>query len=171
MTPRTEQVLNQYAAYFDLKVEYVDLPDNVSAFLQPGPDPRYIFVSSRKTRSDNAFSIAHELGHYVMHHERPPRDIRPRYLKIQWTSKLMSKLSRLLSRWVRRKFDAEWEADLWAFLFLFYIGATDDVFAFIESYPKKDFLFWCTVCGIIYCGIKRRIQVFSHRLFYPVWTE
>jgi hypothetical protein len=168
MTPRTEQWLNKFADYFGLQIEYVfDLPDNVAGVLQSGPDPRYIIVNARKSRSEQAFTIAHEMGHYVMHHDRPPWDILPWYMKIQWKSPLMSKASRTLNRWVRRKFGVEWQADLWAFMLLCLIGARDDLLAINENHPEKSLTFWCTCLGLAYAGIKRRITGFFQKIFNP----
>ena len=171
MTPRTEQILDVTAKYFDLQIEKVDLPDNVPGFLQPGPDPRYIFVNAHKPRSDQALTIAHELGHYVMHLNRPPWNIIPWYLKIQWKSQRLSKFSQMVSRCVRRECGPELQADFWAFLFLWSIGAGDDVIAIAEIYPKKRPLIWFTGATMTYFGIKRRIKSFLQRLFNPSWAQ
>jgi hypothetical protein len=166
MTPRTEQILNQFADYFGLQIEYVfDLPDNVAGLLQSGSNPRYIFVNARKSRSEQAFTIAHEMGHYVMHHDRQPWDILPWYLRIRWKSPLMSKVSRTLTRLVKMHYGPEFQADLWAYVILWHIGASDDLLAITEMYPQKSPLFWLSSWGVIYGGLKRLIKSFFQRLF------
>lgn len=172
MTPRTEQMLKDSAAYLDLHIEYVaELPDNVCGFLEPGPDPRYVFINARKPHSDQAFTIAHELAHYVLHFDRPPRNIQPWYLNIQWKSERMSKFSQKINRSVRRGCGREFQADLWAFLLLWRIGAADDLIAIAEIYPKKRPLFWLTRAGVICFGMTRIIKSFFRRLFNPFWPQ
>jgi len=57
------------------------------------------------------------------------------------------------------------------FLLLIRIGATDDLLAITEIYPKKTSLFWFSVLGMIYCGIKRRTKNLFQRLFHPTWEQ
>ena len=143
MTPRTEQILKNAAAYFDLHIEYVnDLSDKVAGLLKSEPDLGYIVINVNKPRCDQVFTIAHEIGHYVIHVDRPPVDMVPWYLKIQWRSAWLCKRCRVLGRCVQRKFGREWQADFWAFVFLFHIGAVDDLIAIQEMYPQKRGLFW-----------------------------
>jgi len=169
MTPNTEQGLSRFAEYFDLQIEYVDdLPDNVPGFLQPGLDLNYILINANKPRSDQVFTIAHELAHYVMHLNRPPKDFAPWYLKIQWENKWLSKFSRMASRWLRLKLTPEWQADVWAFIFLFHIGARDDLIAITEMYPKKSGMFWYAALFVTYHGITQRIKNFFRGLFTPL---
>ena len=167
MTPKTEQILKDLAGYYDLQIEYVtDLPDNLSGFLQPGSDSCHVVVNANKPPSDQVFTIAHELAHYVMHLNRPPKDFAPGYLKTPWENKWLSKFSRLSNRWIRWKLNPEWQADLWAFIFLLYIGATDDLVAITEMYPKKSGMFWWAVATMLYCGIKQRIKNFFRGLLH-----
>jgi hypothetical protein len=158
MTPRTEQTLKQVADYFDLQIEYVaDLPDNVPGFLEPSPHPRYIFVNARKTSHDQAFTIAHELAHYIMHTDGRARNLMPWYLRPSVTPRFMVQVSRTAERWMRQKFDVEWQADLWAFMLLWRIGAADDLLAIIKLYPQKNRMFWYSGAATVYTNAKRRI--------------
>lgn len=162
MKRTTEQALARLAetaGYFDLLIEYVaDLPDNVPGFLQPGPDPRFILVNASKSPSEQAFTIAHEIGHYVMHANRPIPAFLPWYLNIRWQSPSLSKFSSRARRWIRRVFDAEWQADLWAFILLLQIGAADDVMAIIALYPKKTVMLWHSIAALIFSRIKGRTK-------------
>jgi hypothetical protein len=148
-----------------------DLPDKVAGFLQSGSDPRYIFVNARKSPSEQVFTIAHELAHYIMHLDRKPWVIRPWYLKIKWQAPLAVRISGRLERLVRLGFGREWQADLWALAFLWEIGATDDLLAFMDSHPEKSALCWTTGLVMVYVRIKRRIKDFFQILFYPAGAQ
>jgi hypothetical protein len=168
MTPRTELILKALAEHHGLEIEHVDdLPDKVAGFLQSGSDPRYIFVNARKSPSEQVFTIAHELAHYIMHLDRKPWVIRPWYLKIKWKAPLAVRISRTLTRLVRIHYGPEFQADLWAYVILWQIGARDDLLAITEMYPKKNSLFWLSSWGVIYGGLKRLIKSLFQRMFNP----
>jgi IrrE N-terminal-like domain len=164
MTPRTEKTLHLLASHFGLQIEYIsDLPDNVSGFLQPGLNPRYIFVNANKPRCDQTLTIAHELAHYVIHFNRTAPNFIPWYLDYPWKSKDMIESSRETKEFLLQHFDLEWQADFWAFILLWQIGATDDLVAITELYPKKNWMFWYSATAAIVGGIKQRIKNFFQR--------
>lgn len=143
MTPRTEQTLKEIAYYFDLQIKYVtDLPDNVLGFLEPGSNPHYIVVNAHKPRSDQALTVAHELGHYVLHLDRPRRNVVPGYLDYPWKSERIGQITQKIKTVIKRLVTPEWEADMWAFSLLWQIGAVDDLIAITEIYPRKKTIFW-----------------------------
>lgn len=158
MTPKTRQTLESLASHFDLRIEYVsDLPDKVPGCLQSGPEPRYIFINASKPACDQAFTIAHELAHYVLHVGRKPMVFLPAHLNLLWKTKLLHKLAQLTERWTRQKFDVEWQANLWAFILLWQIGAVDDLCDLVQLYPDKKRMFWYSCAATVYSGIKRRV--------------
>jgi hypothetical protein len=158
MNIKSEKRLQSLVEHLSLKIEYLnDLPDNVPGFLQPGEDPRFIFVNARMSRSDQAFTITHELAHYVMHVGRPPCYYLPRYLNWLRRSERTKDIADTTERFMRRKFNIEWQADLWGFIMLWQIGAVDDLLALKEAYPEKRWMFWYSFAATLHAGIKRRL--------------
>jgi len=165
MKPKSKQQLRRYLEYFDLQVKYVHLPEKVSGFLQPGPDPQYIFLNEDKPQSDHAFTVAHELGHYVMHFDRPARNRMPTYLDYPWESTLLREATQMTKSWAEPFFAPEGEADAWAFAFLLKLGAVDDVLSILELYPKKFWIFFLICMISAYDGFKLRTKTFFRILF------
>ena len=165
MTLKTEQTLKKYSAHFDLEVRNLnDLPDNVAGFLEPGSDPRHIFVNGRKSPSDQAFTIAHEMGHYVMHLDRLPRYVTPWFLDYPWKSELMIEAVQMTKNFRQRILNPEREADAWAFVFLWQAGATDDLLTIHEMYPDKRWLMWYSGVVALCNGHWQRSKDFLQRL-------
>lgn len=166
MTPKTKQALDKLASYFYLQIEYAsDLHDNVPGFLQPGPDPRYIVVNARKPACDQALTIAHELAHYVLHPEGKPARFLPRYLDPLRQFQPMEQWAQATERFTRQKFNIEWQADLWAFILLWQIGAVDELLDLIQLYPGKTRMFWYSWAAVVYANVKQRITaLFSSRI-------
>jgi len=168
MTPATKQRLRGYVSYFGLQIKYVSLPEKVSGFLQEGPDPLYIFLNEKKPHSDHVFTIAHELGHYAMHLNRPFKSKMPGYLDYPWEWAIFRESTQMTKSWVQPLLDREGEADAWAFALLLRIGAVDDIFAILNLYPKKSWIF-SLIFAITACkGFKSRIQNFFRELYYAL---
>ncbi len=165
MKRKTKQQLRGYLKYFDLRVKYVHLPEKVSGFLQPGSDPRFIFLNQDKPHSDHVFTVAHELGHYVMHLNRPPRNQMPAYLDHPWESALMREATQMTKSWAEPLLAPEGEADAWAFALLLRIGAVDDLLTILELYPKKFGIFFLICMISAYKNLKTRIKAFFRELF------
>jgi len=164
MKPKIKQQLRGYLEYFDLRVKYVRLPEKVSGFLQPGSDPRFIFLNEDKPHSDHVFTVAHELGHYVMHLARPARHKMPAYLDHPWESTVMREATQMTKSWVEPLLAPEGEADAWAFAFLLRIGAVDDLLTILELYPKKFWTFFLICMISTYKGLKTRTKNFFEEL-------
>jgi hypothetical protein len=166
MTRAAKRELRECVRYFGLQVKYVrGLPDKVSGFLQPGSDPQYIFLNEGKSRSDHAFTIAHELGHYVMHLDRPLKNRTPEFLDYHGESEFFLETTQMTKEWVQRFFEPEGEADAWAFALLLRLGATDDLLTILELYPKKFWMFLAICASSTFNAWKSRITNFFQVLF------
>jgi len=154
MTPALQRELEGYARHFGLGVGYnFTLPDKVPGFF----DSRslYIIINARKPRCDQALTLAHELGHYLFHHERKPRNYMPWYVERPWKSRLVIVWAGLMKRLIRRTFTQEWEADLWAFILLFHTGALSVLVELWKLYPDKR-LVMVLAYGAVAHGIAQR---------------
>ena len=165
MKPEAKRRLRESVSYFGLQVKYVGgLSDKVFGFLQPGPNPRFIIINERKSRVDHSFTIAHELAHYVMHFNRPARSLKSPYLDHPWKSRLMIEASQMTRNWYAPIFDPEWEANLWAFILLWRIGAGDDLFALTKTYPDKRRMLWYSWAAAVYTNVKQSKNRFLQEL-------
>jgi len=154
MTRSTQQRLTAMAEYLGLHVAYVnDLPDHVTGALDP--EARNILVNARKPPCDQALTLGHEMAHYIMHCGRPPRNFVPWYVNCSWKAKNYVKWSRLMRKFIRKNFNQEWEAELWAFILLWCIGARDDLFALIKLYPEKTTLFYVSLGAVLYSTLRQ----------------
>jgi hypothetical protein len=159
MTRKTKLFLRGLAAHFGLRIKYVGaLSPKISGFLDPSPMSRTIVVNAAKSKSDHAFTIAHEIAHYILHCQRLHRFRLPWFLTRQWKSKKLRRVSKLTVRLYFRDFNAEQQADLWAFATLMYIGATDDVLEIFNQHPDKRSGFWICATACIYTGIKQQLK-------------
>jgi hypothetical protein len=137
--------------YFGLQIEYRDdLPANNAGYLDPAEEPQYIAVNRNLPHCEHAFTVAHELGHYVLHVGRKPRNFLPGYLNFAWQSKPLAGSARTTERWLRRYFNQEWQADLYAFCLMFNLGEANDLKAFVERHPGKMWLYFLatTICFV-----------------------
>jgi hypothetical protein len=153
---------------YGLGIRYVtDLPPNVAGLLVPVQSPRTIVVNANGTKSDHAFTILHELAHFILHIERSHRTRFPSYLTRQWKSKRMIRFSKIFQRVVSRKMGHEPQADAWAFCVLIQIGAIVDARAICAQHPEKRWMFNLVRVSSLYAGIKRRIKSVIRRVFHP----
>ncbi len=168
MTRKTKQFLRSLTDYCGLRIKYVsDLPSTVPGFLDPSKTSRTIVVNANKSKSDHAFTILHEIAHFILHYERSHRIRLPSYLTRHWKWRPMIRFSKLNKRIFSRKFNAERQADLWAFCTLLRIGATDDALAIVAQYPEKNSLLWQSVAGCTYSGIKSCLKRVFVRILHP----
>jgi hypothetical protein len=124
--------------YFGLQIEYRDdLPPDNAGFLDPSAEPQYIAINRNLPHCEQAFTIAHELGHYVNHHNRPPRRYFPAILDRQYKSKRIHYVVSHTSRFLHYKYGKEWQADLYAFVLLITIGAAKDLTEYLERHPAQ----------------------------------
>jgi len=145
MNQRPKRTIFDLTEYFDLRVELrYDLPANNGGYLDPHDDPKYIAVNRNLPPCEQTFTIAHELAHYLLHHNRQ----RPRHLV--WVPDLVdrhcqsprvSRITGLLRRCTFKLFTIEWEADLYTLFLLFEIGAVDDLQAYVKRHPERTRLF------------------------------
>ncbi|HCZ6521380.1 TPA: ImmA/IrrE family metallo-endopeptidase, partial [Staphylococcus aureus] len=57
--------LNKVTALLDLKIQYEDLDDDVSGYI----DERTIYVNKNHSSNRKRFTIAHEIGHFLHNHK------------------------------------------------------------------------------------------------------
>jgi hypothetical protein len=159
MTRKTKQLLRDFAASFGLRIKYASgMSPKVSGFLDPSPASRTIVLNATKSKSDHAFTIAHEIGHFVLHCQRSHRIRLPWYLTRRWTHKRIAYSCKLLRRVFFRSFNFERQADMWAILTLMYIRATDDLEIILDEHPEKNGSFWLCVIAGAYAGAKLRLK-------------
>ncbi len=112
MTRKTKQLLRDFAGGHGLRIKYASgMSPKVSGFLDPSPASRTIVLNATKSKSDHAFTIAHEIGHYILHYRRSHRLHLPWYLTRQWKSRRMVRFSKLITRVFFRNFNYERQAD------------------------------------------------------------
>jgi hypothetical protein len=159
MTRKTKLLIRALADQFRLRIKYVnDLPAKVAGFLDPSKASHTIVVNATKSKSDHAFTILHEIAHYILHFQRSHQMRLPWYLTRQWKSQPMNRFSKTTKRLVSRKFDDEWQADMWAVGALLFIGAKDDFQAFVNQHPDKTWLVSVCLLASIYTNVKFRVK-------------
>ena len=120
-----------------LTIEYsYELPDNCGGFLERSNEPRVIFINANHPQFEQTFTIAHEVAHYLIHHNRPPRKHSFWYIDRQWRSARLDKASRTMRRMFSRIVNSEFEADLWAFCLLWELGDIETLKAHWHHHPK-----------------------------------
>ena len=159
MKPSPIRKIEDMPGYFGLQIEYRDdLPPDNAGFLDEHDEPQYIAVNSSLPHCEQAFTIGHELGHYVKHHNRPRHRYFPALFDREYQSKRVAHVVSHTRRFVQFKFNKEWEADLYAFLLLITIGAVNDLKAYLERHPKKTRLFVLASTVIFFMAIPRIIK-------------
>jgi hypothetical protein len=168
MMRKIKPFLRTQAHYYGLVIRYVtDLPPNVPGLLVPAERPHTIVVNANRSKSDHAFTILHEIGHFILHYERSHRVRFPSYLTREWKSKRMIRFSKLLRYVVARKMGLEAQADGWAFCALLGEGALNDALAICAQHPEKRWTFRVVFVSSIYHGIKRRVKKAIKGLIHP----
>jgi hypothetical protein len=159
MSLPSKRTIQDFAHYFGLKIEYRDdLPPSNAGFLDPRDEPQYIAVNSKLPNCEQTFTIAHELGHYVKHHNQPRHRYFPELLDREYQSKTFAFVASRTRRFIYFKFNQEWEADLYAFLLLINIGAGRDLSAYVERHPQKTKLYALTLGVSIVKGFPRIVK-------------
>jgi len=168
MTKHTKLAIRALTSQLRLKVKYTGtLPGKVPGFLIFNGGSGTIVINATKSASDHAFTILHEIAHYILHCICSHQMRLPWYLTRQWKSNLMTRWSKTTKRAVSRKFNAEWQADMWAFCALLHIGATDDFQAILAHYPEKSGRACLCVAGSLYAGIKSRLKKTFVQILHP----
>lgn len=154
--------------YFGLEVKYTDdLPGQVYGMLDNSEEPRFIVVRSNLPEYEEIFTIAHELGHAVMHPSFKPRRIHSNwFVRQKWQSPILAKIARATRLECRKLITPEWEADLWAMLFLLWIGDVDNLKVYIKHHPEKTNLLLIAATVSIYKGAPRVIKAKFQRMFH-----
>jgi len=172
MTVQTDPKLKQFTDYFDLQVEYsAELPDKVPGFLKIEPDSACIVVNARKPSCDHALTIAHEMAHYVMHQDSPRKLPMPWFLDYPWKVPFVREAAQEVKTYFLKTFDREWEANLWAFLLLWRIGAVEELQAITKMYPEMRWMFWYSFAAWMFSLQKQLDENFYRRLFHPFSSQ
>ena len=150
MRRKPKRTLLEWADYYGLTIEKTDgLSPNVAGYLDPHQDARFIMINRNLPLSEQNFTIAHELSHYVRHHGRC------RFPMIALLVKLLGVMS--FFKWARNAADGlrrfarglmEIEANLMAMCRLINCDAMDDIRDYLERHPEKKPLFLFSKCVI-----------------------
>jgi hypothetical protein len=137
------RTISDVADYFGLRIELRDdLPANSGGYLDSHKEPQYIAVNRNLPLCEQIFTIAHEICHYINHHNKPRRKYRNRLLDRQYTSRRAKFLVRCMRQGVNRFLPIETEADMFAMSWLIYFGTPEDRREFIDRHPEKTWLFF-----------------------------
>ena len=98
MTRQTKRTLRALANHYALRIKYASTSPKVSGFLDPSRASRTIVVNANKSKSEHAFTILHELAHFILHCVRSHRIRLPWYVTRRWKSKRMMHVSKLIKR-------------------------------------------------------------------------
>jgi hypothetical protein len=158
MTPKTEARLKGFTGHFGLPVVYsTDLPDKVLGMLVPDGDSSTIVLNANRPALDHAFTIAHEIGHYIMHKDGKREFPLPLFLSRRWKWRPVRIIARKARAIMAEKVDKEWEADFWAFVMLWHIAAVPELKFVFECYPEKRMLLWLSIFAVA-VGIGRHLE-------------
>jgi hypothetical protein len=123
-----------------LTVEYSrELPDNCAGLLEKSDEPRFIFVNANHPAFEQHFTIAHEIAHYLIHHNRPPRKYSNWFLDHQWRSTRLIQGSRFVRRMTSRTVNPELEADFWAICLFCKLGDIQTLKGYWHHHPERRF--------------------------------
>ncbi len=121
-----------------LAVEYShDLPASVHGFLHQSDEPRFILVNANDPEFEQRFTIAHEIGHYFIHHNRPPRTFFDSLLGREWQSRRLREVCQYLRHEFAAILNPEWQADLYATGLLIQLGDIQSLKAYLTYHPEK----------------------------------
>ena len=121
-----------------LAIEYShDLPLNVRGLLDQRQEPLFILVNANDPEFEQRFTIAHELGHYFIHHNRPRRKHLSFLLDREWESHHMREICRYTRAQLAEIFSVEWEADLWGLGLLIQIGDVRTLKQYLNEHRAK----------------------------------
>jgi hypothetical protein len=174
MKQRKKNILRGMAKHFGLKIVFVDyLKANVYGKLLPREGR--ILLNACKPRIEHFYTVLHEIGHFLLHFKNPHRKHYPRLLEINWKNEwlidLCSKVKRILRRRFARESGKEFEADLMAMCLFIPLaktfGCRDELNQFLEHHPEKFSVFLLAAYGVIYNGVKIRLQNFFKLFLLP----
>jgi hypothetical protein len=136
--------------YFGLVIrkEYDCPVPGVCGFLDPSPEPKYIFVNANLPKYEQDFTIAHELGHFLRHRRRLAKKFSFWFCERQWKSPNLQRLSALMRRGVPIICNQELEADIYAFCLLLYVGQAETIIQHLEHHPKRAGWFYALVVPV-----------------------
>jgi len=138
MTSRQRFTVFDVAEDLCLEVRYTcELPANVFGHLDPGPEPVYIAVNANTPECEQKFTIAHEIGHYLKHHNRTRLKPFNKFLSRSWKSPRMVHACRQARLSFAILFGPERQADLYAMSLLLTLGDTDTLMSYVNRNPHQ----------------------------------
>ena len=155
MNPHRRATLHDVAQYFGLAIEYAgDLPSGFHGCLEPGGDPRFIVINSNQPVFEQEFTIAHELGHHVLHQTPSEKDVGHWIMTHRWQSILPAQVRRSLRLAMALIINRECQADIWALCLLISLRQTNTLDAYLRFHPEKKF--WLFLARIASIGVAIR---------------
>jgi hypothetical protein len=141
MNQRLKYTIYDMPGYFGLKIEYRDdLPATNAGYLDPADEPQYIAINRNLPCCEQAFTIGHEICHFLKHHNVSRRNFNSRLLNSQWKSRRAKTYVRYLRYFTNKLLPIEFEADMYAVSLLFELGAVDDLKDYLQLHPEKTWL-------------------------------
>ena len=177
MKHQTKSTLRALAKHLGLKVKFVSyFCDEIHGKLIVRE--KRILINAHKPRCEHIFTLLHEVGHFLLHFNRPNRTHHPRFFDIPWKSEWLALACSKVRRYFRfifsRTTGREWEADLWAMCAFLYlarrVGCRSELLKFVERHPEGTsqlFFFLIKGCGMqhIHQGSKAVAQLMIFYVF------
>ncbi|MFA6543173.1 MAG: ImmA/IrrE family metallo-endopeptidase [Limisphaerales bacterium] len=122
------------AAYFGLAIEYIDDPElKVQGFLDRSPEPRFIAIRRGLEPIEEEFTIAHELGHYVLHPDKRARKLSCFFWGLPLDLKVYKLFVRAHRMDIHRTLGCEAQADVLAIAALYRLGRFEELSRYVEG--------------------------------------
>jgi hypothetical protein len=177
MKHRFKNTLRAMAKHLGLKVKYVSYLDAHTHGRLLVREKR-ILINAHKPRTEHVFTMLHEIGHFVVHHQKPHAHC-PWYFRKDWHNEFLDGLCFKARRYLRFMFNRtagrEWEADMWAlcaFIVLSkHLGCRAELLKFLERHPEKLNTLLLVTGALAYTNVKSRLHGLAKKLSLPALTN
>jgi hypothetical protein len=147
MSAPKKLTLKQITDHCGLAIEYVDdIPSTVPGYLDESRSPRFIAINHSLSPNEQLFTIAHEIGHFVLHHGKARRYYHSFILDRHPNNPFLDRFLAILRRYARIHYNRDWEADGYAILLLVGLGETEALATYLEHHPENKW--WAVAASL-----------------------